>query len=132
MAMTAYNTVLKYGATSPTTPISIKDTPVILAKRSSVEVTCLDDDARRYIQGIRETAESFDFTCNYDKEQFATLNALTAAQKCALIFSDNSGYTWEGMISVSVNEASVDAVLEMTVSITPTTVPVWSNAVSTT
>ena len=132
MAMTAYNTVLKYGATSPDTSLAIKDTPVILAKRSSVEVTCLQDDARRYIQGIRETAEAFDFTCNYDSEIFEDLNTLTGVQKCALIFSDGSGYTWDGMISASVNEAAIDAVLEMTVSITPTSVPVWAKQVAST
>lgn len=132
MAMTAYNTVLKYGADSPTTQITIKDTPVILAKRSSVETTTLSDDARTYIPGIRETSESFDFTANYDSEIFATLNALTEAQKCALVFSDGSGYTWDGNISASVNEAAIDAVLEMTISITPTSVPVWAKAVATT
>ncbi len=130
MAMTAYNTVLKYGTATPTTPIIIKDTPVILAKRSSVETTTLSDDARTYVQGIRETAESFDFTCNYDADVFDTLNQLDVAQKCALVFSDGSGYTWDGLISASVNEAAIDAVLEMTVSIVPTSVPVWAKTVS--
>lgn len=130
MAMSAYNTVLKYGSDSPTTTITIKDTPVIMAKRSSLETTTLSDDARTYIPGIRETSESFDFTANYDSEVFATLNNLEATQKCALVYSDGSGYTWDGKISASVNEAAVDAVLEMTISITPESVPVWSKTVS--
>ena len=130
MAMTAFGTVLKYGADSPTTQITIKDTPVILAKRSSVETTTLSDDARTYIPGIRETAESFDFTANYDSAVFETLNGLDGVQKCALVFSDGSGYTWDGNISASVNEAAIDAVLEMTISITPTTEPKWSKSVS--
>ena len=46
MAMSAFNTVLKYGADSPSTAITIKDTPVIMAKRSSLETTTLSDDAR--------------------------------------------------------------------------------------
>lgn len=130
MAMSAFNTVLKYGADSPSTVITIKDTPVIMAKRSSLETTTLSDDARTYIPGIRETSESFDFTANYDSEVFATLNGLTATQKCALVYSDGSGYTWDGKISASVNEAAVDAVLEMTISITPESVPVWSKTVA--
>lgn len=129
-AMSAFNTVLKYGADSPSTAITIKDTPVIMAKRSSLETTTLSDDARTYIPGIRETSESFDFTANYDSEVFATLNSLTEAQKCALVYSDGSGYTWDGKISASVNEAAVDAVLEMTISITPESVPVWSKTVA--
>lgn len=131
MAMTAYNTRLMYGADSPTTQIIIKDTPVILAKRSSVETTTLSDDARTFVEGIRETSESFDFTCNYDSTVFETLNNLDGVQKCALVYSDGSGYTWDGTISASVNEAAIDAVLEMTVSVTPTSEPKWSkNAVS--
>ncbi len=128
--MTAYNTVLKYGPDSPSTVLRIKNTPVILAKRSSVETTDLSCDARTYIPGLRESSESFDFTANYDSEVFAALNALTEAQKCALVFNDGSGYTWDGNISASINEAAVDAVLEMTISITPTTVPVWSKTVN--
>lgn len=130
MAMSAYNTVLKYGVDAPNTAITIKDTPVIMAKRSSLETTTLSDDARTYIPGIRETSESFDFTANYDSEVFATLNGLTEVQKCALVYSDGSGYTWDGKISASVNEAAVDAVLEMTISITPESVPVWSKTVA--
>lgn len=130
MAMSAFNTVLKYGADSPTTELVIKDTPVIMAKRSSLETTTLVDDARTFIPGIRETSESFDFTANYDSVVFSTLNALTETQKCALVYSDGSGYTWDGKISVSVNEAAVDAVLEMTISITPESVPVWVAKVS--
>ena len=42
MAMSAFNTVLKYGADSPSTAITIKDTPVIMAKRSSLETTTQD------------------------------------------------------------------------------------------
>jgi hypothetical protein len=128
--MSAYNTVLKYGADSPTTTIVIKDTPVIMAKRSSLETTTLSDDSRTYIPGIRETSERFDFTANYDSEVFATLNGLTEVQKCALVYSDGSGYTWDGKISASVNEAAVDAVLEMTISISPESVPVWSKTVA--
>ena len=129
-AMSAYNTVLKYGADSPSTTVVIKDTPVIMAKRSSLETTTLSDDSRTFIEGIRETSESFDFTANYDSEVFATLNNLSGVQKCSLVYSDGSGYTWDGMISASVNEAAVDAVLEMTISIVPTSVPVWSKTVS--
>jgi hypothetical protein len=33
MALHTYNTVLKYGATSPTTPLRIKDFPTVLGKR---------------------------------------------------------------------------------------------------
>jgi hypothetical protein len=126
MALHTFNTVLKYGATSPETEVRIKDFPEILGKRSAIEVTDLSDDAQRYIQGIRQQSESFDFTANYDPAVYAAINALTAVQKCALTFSDGSGYTWDGQISASINEGGVDAAIEMTISIVPTTVPVWA------
>lgn len=127
MALHTAHTVFKYGAETPATEVRIKDFPSILGKRSAVEVTDLSDDAQRYIQGIRQQSESFDFTANYDPEVYAAINALgDEAQKCALTFSDGSGYTWEGQISASVNEGAVDAVIEMTISVVPNTVPVWA------
>lgn len=132
MAMSALNTVFKYGSTSPDKEVVIKDVPQIMAKRSSLETTTLKDDARTYIQGIRETAESFDFTANYDATVFGELNEVEGVQKCAVIYGDGSGYTFDAYISAAVNEAAVDAVLEMTVSATPTTVPVWAAKVSST
>lgn len=127
MALHTFNTVLKYGTQTPTTTVRIKDFPSILGKRSSIEVTDLSDDAQRFIQGIRQQSESFDFTANYDATEYAAINALgDAVQKCSLEFSDGSGYSWDGQISASVNEGAVDAVLEMTISIVPVSVPVWA------
>lgn len=130
MALHTYNTSLKYGASTPNTEIRIKDFPSLLGKRSSIEVTDLKDDAQRFIQGIRQQEESFDFLANYDPEVYASINALTDVQKCELMFSDGSKYTWDGQLSASVNEGAVDAVIEMTISIVPVTVPVWAAAVS--
>ena len=125
MALSTYNTTLKYGETSADTEIIIKDFPSLLGKRSSLETTTLKDDAQTFIPGIRQQEESFDFTANYDKAVLTAINALADIQKCELTFSDGSKYTWDGYLSASVNEGAVDAVLEMTISISPATVPVF-------
>lgn len=130
MAISTFGVTLKYGADSPSTEIVIKDFPSLLGKRSSLETTTLKDDAQTFIQGIRQQSESFDFTANYDATILDTLNKLTAVQKCSLTFSDGSGYTWDGMISASANEGAVDAVVEMTVSIVPVSVPVFAAKVA--
>ena len=130
MAISTFGVTLKYGADSPSTEIVIKDFPSLLGKRSSLETTTLKDDAQTFIQGIRQQSESFDFTANYDATVMDTLNKLTAVQKCSLVFSDGSGYTWDGMISASANEGAVDAVVEMTVSIVPVSVPVFAAKVA--
>lgn len=132
MAISSFNTVLKYGSTSPTTPLVIKDFPSLLGQRSALETTTLSDDAQTFIPGIRQQSESFPFVTNYDPTVYDTINKLDGVQKCALVFSDGSGYTWDGHISASVNEGAVDSVVEMTISITPTTVPVWQTKVSAT
>ena len=130
MAISTYGVTLKYGTTTPTTTIKIKDFPQVLGSRSALETTTLSDDAQTFIPGIRQQSETLDFTANYDATEMDTINKLTAVQKCELSFSDGSKYTWEGWVSAAVNEGSVDAVIEMTVSITPTTVPVFSKTTS--
>lgn len=130
MAISTFGVTLKYGAENPSTEIVIKGFPSLLGKRSSLETTTLKDDAQTFIQGIRRQSESFDFTANYDAAILDTLNKLTAVQKCSLTFSDGSGYTWDGMISASANEGAVDAVVEMTISIVPVSVPVFAAKVA--
>lgn len=122
MAISSFNTKLKIGSKS----YDIKDFPVILGERSALETTTLSDDAQTYIQGIRQQSETFPFLANYDSTTYAEINALSGAQECELAFSDGSKFTWSGFVSVSINEGSVDSVLEMTISVTPSTVPVWS------
>ena len=126
MAMTTFGVTLMYGSDTPSKEIVIKDFPSLLGKRSALETTTLKDDAQTFTQGVRQTEESFDFLCNYEAETYAEINAVKGVQKCELSFSDGSKYTWDGELSASINEGSVDTVLEMTVSITPSTVPVWS------
>ena len=122
MAISSHKTKLTIGEKG----YDIKDFPSILGERSALETTTLSDDAQTFIPGIRQTSESFPFLMNYDATTYAEINALTGEQDCKLTFGDGSGYSWKGGVSASVNEGSVDSVLEMTVSVTPSTVPVWS------
>lgn len=122
MAISSYNTKLTIGDKE----YKIKDFPSILGQRSALETTTLSDDAQTYISGIRQQSDNFPFLANYDATVYAEINALTGEQECELAFGDGSKYTWQGSVSVSINEGSVDAVLEMTISVTPTTVPVWT------
>lgn len=122
MAISSQNTKL----TIATKEYAIKDFPAILGERSALETTTLSDDAQTFIQGIRQQSESFPFLANYDATVYAEINALSGVQECALTFSDGSKFTWDGYASASINEGAVDAVLEMTISVTPASVPVWT------
>lgn len=127
MAISSYNTKLMIG----TKTYDIKDFPSILGQRSSLETTTLSDDAQTFIPGIRQQSESFAFLANYDATVYDEINGLTTSQECKLSFGDGSTYTWNGMVSVSINEGSVDAVLEMTISVVPSDVPVWAKGTAT-
>lgn len=122
MAISSFNTKLTIG----TKEYPIKDFPELLGGRSALETTTLADDAQTFIPGIRQQSESFDFLANYDATLYAELNSLSGDQECKLTFSDGSGYTWNGAVSARINEGSVDAVLEMTISVVPADVPVWA------
>ena len=73
MAISTYGTTFKYGATGAEKELAIKSYPEILAKRAALETTTLSDDAKTYIPGIRETADSFPFTVNWDAAVFAEI-----------------------------------------------------------
>lgn len=122
MAISSYNTKLTIGAKE----YKIKDFPSILGQRSSLETTTLSDDAQTFIPGIRQQSESFAFLANYDSVVYQEINALTGPQECKLAFGDGSAYEWNGEVSASINEGSVDAVLEMTITVVPADVPTWT------
>lgn len=124
--MSTYNVVFKYGAASANTSVRIKNFPAVLAPKSAIETTDLSSEARTYILGIRETPDRFDFSANWDKTVFNAINALDGEQYCELDFPDGSKFTWKGYISAANNEGGVNEVLEMTISVTPSTVPEFS------
>ena len=124
MALSSFNTKLTIG----TKDYVIKDFPSILGQRSALETTTLSDDAQTFIQGIRQQSDSFPFLANYDPTVYDEINKLTGEQECKLTFSDGSGYSWNGYVSASINEGSVDSVLEMTINVRPASVPVWAKA----
>ncbi len=122
MALSSFKTKLTIGEKE----YDIKDFPSILGQRSALETTTLSDDAQTYIPGIRQQGDNFPFLANYDATVYAEINAFEGEQDCKLTFSDGSGYSWKGNVSASVNEGSVDSVLEMTISVIPASVPVWA------
>jgi hypothetical protein len=121
MAVSTYVVILSYGTDAPETDVEIIDFPSLRGVMSGLETTTLSSDSQTYTPGIRQREESFDFTALYDYETYAEINAVKGVQKCKLTFSDGTNFTWDGYLTVSVNEGDVDDVIEMTISITPTT-----------
>lgn len=138
MAQNTYKTFLMYKETSSgayAKLIDIKDYPDLGGSPELLETTTLSDRARTYIPGIEGAGDNMDFTCNYDKESFNTINGLKDQKIYLAVYfggTESAGvvtptgtdgiFAFEGYVSVFANGGDVNAVREMTVSVVPTTV----------
>ena len=139
MAISSYKTYLMHkasGATQYTKLIDIKSTPDgIMGSPHMLETTTLSDPQQTFIEGIRQVDSSgFEFTANYTKTDFTTVNALKGLDHDYAVWfgatttnnvdtpdGSNGKFSFKGMINASPNGVGVDEVVEMTISIAPTT-----------
>lgn len=133
MAQSTYNTKLSYSSTSTgeyTELCAIKDFPDLGGEPEMLETTTLSDSAQTYIKGI-QSMDAMKFTANYDKTSYSTIKALDDGMTYyfKLTFghgtsdaTDDTVFSWAGQITVFVNGAGVNEVVEMTISISPSTV----------
>lgn len=140
-ATSTYKTFLMKGSTSGGTTtweklVDIKSYPDLGGAPELLETTTLSDKMRTNILGI-QGSDSMEFTCNYDKTDYATIAALESAGEeieLAVWFggTESGGtvtptgsegkFSFKGYISVHVNGGEVNAVREMTVTVAASTV----------
>jgi hypothetical protein len=129
MAISSYNAKLMHGTgETPTWEqlIPVKTTPQLGGAPEMLETTTLDDAMQTYINGI-QSSEAMSFTANYDSDKYDELKLLeNKTEKYAVWFgNDGNGsagkFKFEGQLSVFVNETSVNGVVEMTITIVPST-----------
>lgn len=133
MAISTYGVTLKWGETSAalTKVIDIKNFPDLGGAPELIETTTLSDAMQTFINGI-QTAGEMAFTCNYTKADFLAVE--TDANKqlyYALEFGeagDEGTFEWQGEHSVYVTGADVNGVVEMVISIAPSTKPTLKSA----
>ena len=129
-------------ASSPTYTklIDIKTTPALQEAPESLETTTLSDGMRTYIPGIKEVANGgLQFTANYDVTDYQTLLALEGTETPFAVWYGGTEsastvtptgslgkWAFKGYLTVTPNEMSVNAVREMTITITPSTVMSFS------
>jgi hypothetical protein len=130
MAFSSYNSKLMYNSGTDETPVweqvaPIKGIPQIGGEPEQLETTTLDDAIQTFIDGI-QSQEAMTFTMNANKAQRTTIKAITGAEKTFSIWLGNDGlggegkFTGTGKLSIYINEADVNAVVEMTLTLTPT------------
>ena len=139
MAINTYQTYLMHKASASgdyTKLVDIKEFPDMGGAPEMLETTTLSDPIQTFIAGIQMLdASGLRFTCNYDKTDYTTLKALEsdtehdfavwfgATTSNSIDTPDGSEGKWEfkGQLSVYVNGGGVNEVVNMTVSIAPST-----------
>lgn len=146
-----FNTIgvkLKYKceSTAGTMPTSgftqipdIKNTPSIDINPNKIEVTNLEDEYRRYIDGVKDVGDSFDFTANLTADLKTKWAACVAAANSAwasgkatwfeICIPNFDSFYFAGIpIELGVNEMGVDAVIESTLHVVPNEIGGWKTA----
>lgn len=146
-----FNTIgvkLKYAveASAGTRPVSgfvqipdIKSTPAIDINPNKIEVTNLEDEYRRYIDGVKDVGDSFDFTANLTADLKDKWNSCVSAAKAAwasqkatwfeISIPNFDSFYFAGIPGeLGVNELGVDAVIESTLHIVPNQIGGWATA----
>lgn len=120
------NTVLKIGTSSSALAAigKIKTYPTLFGQPDALETTDLEDTMQTFLPGVK-SSDVMDFTANWDATQF---NSYKEKEGADLYFELDFGasaaqgkFTWQGRLSVSVNEGSVNGIREMTIHVFPST-----------
>ena len=138
MAISTYKVFLMKGTGTGTLTwaklIDIKDFPDLGGTPEMLETTTLSDGSQTYIPGI-QSQEAFEFTANYTKDEYDSLKALedqeldlavwfggTVTGGVATPTGSDGKYKFKGRLSVFITGKGVNEVVEMTISVAPSTV----------
>lgn len=126
-AVSTINTILEVsedGASSWEKMCPIKSYPDLGGAPDQLETTDLEDDSQTFTPGV-QSMDSMDFTANYTLE---TYKAVKAKEGKVLYYRLKMGKDgvdgvakWQGQHSVHKNGGDVNAVREMTITVSPST-----------
>ena len=134
MAISTYKIFLMMKKTSTYEKlVDIKDFPDLGGAPEMLETTTLSDKMQTYIPGI-QSLDALEFTANYTKTDFTTLKALEGQEKefAAWFGASESGgaltpngsdgkFEFKGQLSVFPVGGGVNEVVDMTITIAPST-----------
>ena len=137
MAISSYGIQLMYKKNgSYTRLVDVKEVPDLQSAPDALETTTTSDAAQTYIMGIKNS-DSLEFTCNYTQADYQTIAALEGAEQDLGVYfgNDKAGgdgkFTFKGYVAVTVSGAGVNEVVEMTVTVVPSTVMTFAAGGST-
>lgn len=134
MAISTYKVFLmKKGTSTYEKLVDIKDFPDLGGAPEMLETTTLSDGAQTFIPGI-QSLEALEFTANYDKADYTTLAALKdteteyavwfgGTESAGVVTPDGSEgkFEFKGKLNVFVVGGGVNEVVDMTITIAPST-----------
>jgi len=127
-AISTMGVTLKWGedSNSLTKKIDIKNFPDLGGAPEMLETTTLSDEAQTFIPGI-QSMDALEFTANYTKTDYEAVLADEGKELYyALEFGEDGSegvFEWQGQHTVWVTGAEVNSVVEMVISIAPSTKP---------
>lgn len=126
MAISTYGVQLMTSTdgTTYTKVCDVKDFPDLGGAPEMLETTTLSDSAQTYIKGI-QSMSALEFTANYDDTVYDTIAAYTGTKKFAVWFGTagaDGKFNFEGQSTIWVVGGGVNAVVDMKISIAPSTV----------
>lgn len=102
----------------------IKSYPQLGGAPDQLETTDMEDESQTFEPGV-QSMDAMEFTANYT---FAAYTAVKAKAGTALKYRLKMGKdgvdgvaTWDGQHSVHINEGAVNAIREMTITVSPST-----------
>lgn len=136
MAISTYKVFLMHkaaGGEAFSKLLDIKEFPDLGGEPEMLETTTLSDNMQTYIPGI-QSLDGLSFTANYDKEQFKTLKALEGKDEQYAVWfggtetggvltpdGSNGKFSFTGQLSVYPVGGGVNEVVDMNISIAPST-----------
>lgn len=124
-AFSTIGTQLMYKqSTSYSKLVDIKDFPNLGGEPEKIQTTTLSNGQHTYTEGVQDT-DNLTFTANYTKSVYETIVALKGTEQTFAVYFGSSGddgkFYFKGTISVFVKGAGVNDVVEMQITIVPTT-----------
>lgn len=135
MAISTYKAFLMHkNASNYEKLIDIKEFPDLGGAPEMLETTTLSDRMQTYIPGI-QSIDSLEFTANYTLTEYKKLKAMEGTEKEFAIWfggteagdtvtptGSDGKYKFKGQLSVYVNGGGTNEVVEMTITIAPSSV----------
>ena len=142
MAISTYKVFLMYKASASadyTKLVDIKEFPDLGGEPELLETTTLSDGMQTFIPGIQQL-DSMTFTANYTKTDYTTLKGLEGTEKSYAVWfggtvsgttvtptGTDGKFEFDGQLSVYANGGGVNEVVNMSITIAPST-PITAGA----